>query len=98
MPYLYPELIQRAREAGLLSIVDGARAPGRIAIDRGDLEPDFYAASLHKWLSSPPGSASLYAAVFQNHLYIGTLNWATGGEVWMKLINEIYLPLVMRNH
>jgi len=38
------------------------------------------------------------AAVFQNHLYIGTLNWATGGEVWMKVMNEIYLPLVMRNH
>jgi hypothetical protein len=37
------------------------------------------------------------ATVFDNRLYIGTVNWANGGEVWM-LLRQVYLPLVLRNH
>jgi sugar lactone lactonase YvrE len=36
-------------------------------------------------------------AVFNNRLYIGTTNWANGGEVWLFLHNRLYLPLVLRN-
>ncbi|MGB9873232.1 MAG: hypothetical protein ACPLYD_16445, partial [Anaerolineae bacterium] len=36
-------------------------------------------------------------AVFNNRLYIGTWNWANGGEVWLFLHNRLYLPLVLRN-
>ena len=35
-------------------------------------------------------------AVFNNRLYIGTTNWANGGEVWLFLHERIYLPLVLR--
>jgi hypothetical protein len=31
--------------------------------------------------------------VFNNRLFIGTMNWANGGEIW-QLLNQIYLPLV----
>jgi uncharacterized protein YjiK len=30
---------------------------------------------------------------FNNRLFIGTMNWANGGEIW-QLLNQIYLPLV----
>lgn len=37
------------------------------------------------------------ATIFTNRLYIGTSNWANGGEVWLFLHNRVYLPLVLRN-
>jgi hypothetical protein len=36
------------------------------------------------------------ATVFNNRLYIGTMNQANGGEVW-RLAYTVYLPLVLRN-
>jgi hypothetical protein len=36
------------------------------------------------------------AAVFHDHLYVGTSNGADGGAVWMML-DQVYLPLVPRN-
>jgi len=35
------------------------------------------------------------ATVFNNSLFIGTTNWANGGEVW-QMLNQIFLPLIMR--
>jgi tripartite motif-containing protein 71 len=32
-----------------------------------------------------------------NRLFIGTSNWANGGEVWLFLHNRLFLPLVLRN-
>ena len=34
---------------------------------------------------------------FENHLYIGTQNWANGGEVWLML-DRALLPLATRNY
>lgn len=36
-------------------------------------------------------------AVFNNRLYIGTDNSANGGEVWLYLHRQVYLPVVLRN-
>lgn len=62
------ELIHRARERGILTIIDGAHAIGQIDLNLHDLGADFYSSNCHKWLMSPKGSAFLYARRDVQHL------------------------------
>jgi selenocysteine lyase/cysteine desulfurase len=54
------DIVRLGRSRGIPAIVDGAHAFAHFPFRRGDLECDFYAASLHKWLYAPHGTGMLY--------------------------------------
>jgi isopenicillin-N epimerase len=54
------EICTIARSRGVLTVIDGAHAPGMIAVDLRAIGCDFYAANGHKWLLAPCGSGFLY--------------------------------------
>jgi isopenicillin-N epimerase len=54
------EICALARSRGLISIVDGAHAFAHVPFKFPDFDPDYYGASLHKWLSAPIGTGVLY--------------------------------------
>jgi isopenicillin-N epimerase len=54
------EICKRAREAGILSIIDGAHAPAQIDLDLSLVDADIYTGTCHKWMMSPKGASFLY--------------------------------------
>ncbi len=59
---IYPvrEIVDMARKKGIEVIVDGAHAFAHFPFTRDELDCDYYATSLHKWLGAPIGTGFLY--------------------------------------
>lgn len=53
-------IVQMARAKGIPVIVDGAHSFAHFEFDHEDLDCDYFATSLHKWLTAPHGTGMLY--------------------------------------
>ena len=53
-------VVQMARKRGIPVIVDGAHSFAHFAFKQEDLDCDYFATSLHKWLLAPIGTGMLY--------------------------------------
>ncbi len=53
-------ICKKAKEAGIMTFIDGAHVPAHIPLNISDMDPDVYVGACHKWLSAPKGSSFLY--------------------------------------
>lgn len=69
-------MIPLCHDAGAQVLIDGAHAPGTLALDIPALGADWYAANLHKWYFAPRGCGLLWAAESaQDDLHPASISW-----------------------
>lgn len=79
-----PLLLKMAREAGALTLVDGAQSIAHLLVDVQELDCDFYAFSGHK-IYAPTGIGALYG----KYDLLATLPpWKGGGEMIKEVTFE----------
>jgi selenocysteine lyase/cysteine desulfurase len=73
---LFPakEICAMARERGVLTLLDGAQTFGALDVNLGDIRPDFYTGSAHKWPCGPKECGVLY------------VNTAVHERIWPSVI------------
>lgn len=56
------EICELCRQNGVITVIDGAHAPGMLDLDISSLDCDFYIGNCHKWLFTQKGCAILYVS------------------------------------
>jgi len=73
------EIAAVCRAQGIPVLVDGAHAPGALAVNIPALGVDYYSANLHKWAHAPRACGILWAAADrQEGLHHPVVSWGSG--------------------
>ena len=76
------EVCRRARERGVLTLVDGAHVPGHLPLALDEVGADFYAGNCHKWLCAPKGAGFLHVRPeHHERIQAPVVSWGYRGEV-----------------
>ncbi|WP_347311910.1 aminotransferase class V-fold PLP-dependent enzyme [Defluviimonas sp. SAOS-178_SWC] len=76
-------IVAEARARGIVTIIDGAHAPGHIPLDVTALGADYYVGNCHKWLMAPKGTAFLHSRPAMQALLdprVISHGWTEAGE------------------
>lgn len=63
------EICDKAREKGILTVIDGAHAPAHISLNLTELGADVYIGACHKWMMAAKGSSFFYVRKEWQHLF-----------------------------
>tara|TARA_Y100001970_G_C13988236_1_gene726806 strand:- start:288 stop:944 length:657 start_codon:yes stop_codon:yes gene_type:complete len=76
------EIIKFGKENNILTIIDGAHAPGHIPLNLKKLDPDIYTGACHKWMCSPKGVSFLYVKKnLQEKIHPLVISWGWKNEL-----------------
>jgi isopenicillin-N epimerase len=83
-------ICERARSLGILTLIDGAHAPGHVPLDVEEVDADVYAGNCHKWLCAPKGAGFLHVhAALQERIQPFVTGWGFGPDATFVTRHEL---------